>query len=297
MTATETGTTSATETSWTRSIERSPSRYERDPARYARRKLHVERALGAAVPLVLILVWQGAASFGMIDTRFLPSPISVAQDAVDLVRSGKLQEAVSVSLWRIFLGFVFGTVSGMLVGIAMGLSSYIRAALDPLLSALYTVPKLALLPLFLLVFGLGDLPIILTIVVSVFFFMWIATMAAFAAVDDEYREAAQVFRASRWATFWHVLLPAALPEIFTGLRLSAGMSVLVVIGIEFVNANGGVGALIWNSWQLFLAPQMYVGIAVTALLGVAISALIALAARFAMPWYRPAGGTRRGAPR
>lgn len=265
-------------------LVREPDAFEHNPVRSLKRRRRIELSLGAAVPLLLIAAWQLLAEMGSIDTRFLPAPSTVLTGFGDMIGSGVLWEALRVSLQRIAIGFLAGSALGMVVGYAMAMSRYLRASLDPILSALYTVPKLALLPLLLLIFGLGETPVILTIVGSVFFFMWISTMSAFSSIPDEYLEAAAVFNASWRFRFAYIQLPAALPEIFTGLRLSIGMSVLVVVGIEFVNGDRGIGFLIWNSWQLFLAQRMYVGIVTVAVMGVALTGLVQAAGWLLMPW-------------
>ena len=134
---------------------------------------------------------------------------------------------------RILYGYLIGTASGIIVGFLTGAHRLLRAALEPLLSSLYTVPKLALLPIFLTVFGFGEKAIVMLIATTVFFFVWISTMAAVVGVADGYREAARSFGVSPWQMFRHVLWPASLPAIFVGMRIAAGVSVLMLIGVEF----------------------------------------------------------------
>ncbi len=265
-------------------LVRQPGAQELDEHRFQRRRRLIEGSLAWGVPILFIGFWQLAANLGWLDARFFPSPYTVAVNAVDMIRSGQLQDNVVASVERVLMGFGVGVVSGGLVGLAMGLSRTLRAALDPILSAFYTVPKLALLPLLLLVFGVGNTPVIILIGMTVFFIMWISTMAAVVSVPVQYREAVSAFGASRRQMFRHVIFPASLPQLFVGLRLSAGMSILVVVGIEFVQGNDGIGHVIWNSWSLLLAGPMYVGIVVVALLGVLFTGLVSLVARFAAPW-------------
>jgi NitT/TauT family transport system permease protein/sulfonate transport system permease protein len=243
------------------------------------------------VPILLIAAWEAAADAGLIRTQFFPAPSSIVSEGVKLVQSGELQSNLLISLERVAIGLVLGVGSGAIVGLVMGMSRVVRAALDPLLSAMYTVPKLALLPVFLLIFGLGETPIDLAIAVSVFFFMWISTMEAILAVDEGYQEVALSFGANRWQMFRHVLLPAALPGMMVALQLSAGVSVLVMVGVEFVMGGNGIGNMIWLSWSLFLATQMYVGIVVVAVLGLVMVRLVRLLTRFVVPWAN-AGATR-----
>jgi NitT/TauT family transport system permease protein/sulfonate transport system permease protein len=261
-----------------------PTASETDPVRYQRRRRSAEIGLGIAVPAALIALWQLAASNNWIDTRFFPAPSTIVDTADELIRSGELQDAVVASMRRVFLGFLIGVTSGIAVGMVMGMSRWVRAALEPLLDALYTVPKLALLPMLLMIFGVGEAPKVLLIGITVFFFMWIASMAAVMAVPAGYREAIRSLGAGRWSEFRHVLFPASLPQIFVAMRVSAGVSVLVLVGVEFVQGNDGIGHLIWFSWSLFIARRMYVGIVVVALLGIVFAWVVQLLAKRIVPW-------------
>jgi NitT/TauT family transport system permease protein/sulfonate transport system permease protein len=141
----------------------------------------------------------------------------------------------------------------------------------------------------LLIFGIGETPKILIIAVTVFFFMWISTMAAVASVDPRYLEALESFGASRRQVFFNVIVPASLPQIFVALRLSAGVSILTVVGVEFVEGGSGIGNLIWYSWSLFRADRMYVGIVVVALMGVLFTWVIHFVGKRAVPWDKDTG--------
>lgn len=273
-------------------LRRRPGLAELQPRKYQKRRRLVDRSLAWGVPIALIALWEIAADTGLIRVQFFPAPSSIVKEAVTLVQSGDLQSNLVISLERVAIGLALGVGSGALVGMLMGMNHLARAALDPLLSALYTVPKLALLPVFLLIFGLGEAPIDLAIAVSVFFFMWISTMEAIIAVDEGYQEVARSFGASRWQMFRHVLLPAALPNMMVALQLSAGVSVLVMVGVEFVMGGNGIGNMIWQSWSLFLATEMYVGIVVVAILGLVMIRLVRLLTRFVVPWAST--GSARG---
>jgi sulfonate transport system permease protein len=263
-----------------------PSLAERDVRRFTRRSRRAQLALAIAVPTALIVIWQWAASGGHINEQFFPAPTSVWRAGVDMVRSRDLLHDIIATTKRILPGFLLGSAAGILVGFVTGLWTYARAALNPLLWALYVVPKIALLPLLLLIFGLGETPRILLIAMTVFFFVWISTENGIRSIESGYIDAAVVFGARRREVIRHVIVPATLPAIFVGLRIAAGVSVLSVVAVEYIAANDGVGHTIWYSWSLFLADRMYVGIIVIALMGLAFTALITVLQRWFTPWCR-----------
>lgn len=258
-----------------------------------RRRRLAETALGVVVvPVSLLALWQFAAVRGWIDARFYPPPTDILSSAGDLIADGTLWAETWISAQRILWGFAIGSVAGIVVGLLMGTMLWLRAAFEPLLDALYTIPKLAVLPIFITMFGIGDAPKIAVIAVTVFFFVWIATMAATISVAIGYREAAMTFQATRLQMFRHVIVPAATPEIFVGLRIGAGVSVLLLVASESVVGNDGLGHLIFNSRAVFLNEQMFVGIVTVSLLGVFFSSLIKWVGRLMTPWSST-GSSRR----
>lgn len=263
---------------------RKAGRAELAPDQARRRRRSMEMLLAVGVPVALVVWWQVAAVVGWVDSRLYPAPTEIWRELVRLAGEGRLLDETWVSVRRTLLGFVIGSAAGIVVGMLMGMSRWLRVALEPLLSALYTVPKLALLPIFLSAFGLDDRSVVALIVVTVFFFVWISTMAAVMAVPVGYRETAATFRASRWETFRYVLLPAATPEIFVGLRIAAGVSVLMLVGVEFVVGSSGLGYLIQQGRQLLLLGQSYVGIVMVAALGYLFTLLVRQLGRWLAPW-------------
>lgn len=262
---------------------RTPGPEERSPVGHRRRRRIIELSLAIGVPVALVLVWQYFWHVGSLDHRFYPSPGQILTS--DGLRDGAVWQDVLISTKRMLAGFLIGSTLGVLVGLAMGVSRLTRAALEPLLTGLYTVPKLALIPVFITIFGIGsDAPRIALIAVTVFFFVWIATMAAVLAVPEGYSEAAVIFRASRRQTFRHVLLPAATPAIFVGLRIAAGVAVLVLIGVELVLSSDGIGNRIEKGRVLLLPEQTYLGILLASLLGVIFAAIVRRIGRRLTPW-------------
>lgn len=261
-----------------------PRRQETDPVGTERCQRGLSLGLGLGTPLVLLALWQVAAHLEWIDVRFFPAPTTIFTEAGEMIVSGVLLADVWATVRAILLGYLIGLVAGVLTGTALALSSMVRYALEPLLSAIYTVPKLAILPLLLLIFGLGELPKIILIALGVYFVIWVSVLEGISDLPSSYLEAAQIFGingASRWR---HVILPGILPSLFTGMRIALGTSVLIAVGTEFVNGDQGIGFRIWHSWSLFQAQQMYVGIVVAAFMGFALTWIVKFIGAKVAPW-------------
>ena len=250
------------------------------------RKVNQERALAILSPLAVLGLWQIASGMGLIDERYVPSPVAIARAGWALSISGELGRDVFDSLYRLAIGFVVGAVPGILIGIVMGLSRLVRAALDPIVAALYPIPKVAILPLLMLVFGLGDASKIAVVAMSVLFLTIINTTVGVMQLDRIYFDVAQNFNTPWYKLFVRVILPGALPTIFAGLRISLGVSLVVLVGAEFVASRAGIGYLIWSSWETLMVENMFVGIIVITVLGVLSTFLLHECERLLIPWRR-----------
>ncbi|NLU71496.1 ABC transporter permease [Streptomyces sp. HNM0575] len=259
----------------------------------ARRGAWRRAALGLAVPVLLLAAWESAARAGAVDTVFFPAPTRIAARTAALASSGELGTHTAATLWRLLPGYALGAATGALAGFVMGVSRTLSAAFGPLFSALYAVPKIATLPLLLLVFGLTETPRVLSVAVTVFFVLQINTAAGVRQIDPRLLESARAYGASGLRLLRFVLVPGALPGVLTGLRTATGLSVVVVVAVEFVASERGLGYLIWNSWTLFQPDRMYAGLMCVALLGAVFSGAVSLAGRAAMPWR---SGRRTGSP-
>ena len=153
------------------SIARRPGAAELRPSSHRRRRRSLEIALGIAVPVALLGLWQAASARGWIDERFYPRPTDIVRKGWETYESGELWEATSSTSWLMIVGFVYGSASGLVAGLVMGMSRWVRSGLEPMLNALYTVPKIALLGVMITIFGLGDGPKVALITVTVFFFV------------------------------------------------------------------------------------------------------------------------------
>ena len=251
-----------------------------------RRRRAGELVLVVSGPILLLAVWELLSRTERIDPRFWPPPTSLLSTARRLIESGQLADDLAASLSRILAGFVIASVPGVFVGLAMGLYRPLRLFLMPLAFAIYAVPKIAILPLVLIVFGTGESSKVAIIVISVFFLVVLSTMGGVLALDPIFRDVARDFDASEWQVVRTVALPGSLPAIFTGLRLALGFALVVIIGTEFLDAadGDGIGALIYRSSLNIAYEQLFVGLIVVGLLGWALTVLLDLIERLVVPW-------------
>lgn len=237
-------------------------------------------------PLSILILWETAARLQLIDTRLLSSPSLIFQAFIPLLLSGELFYNTLVSVQRVLWGFLAGAAPGILLGISMGLSPFIRSALEPMIAATYPIPKLALMPLILLIFGLGETSKIFTIAIGVFYLVVINTMAGVLNIDKIYLDVAQNFGASRKNFYLTVALPGALPMIFAGLKLGMGMALILIVAAELSAAKAGVGWMIWRAYDMFAIEQMFIALITLSLLGYLFSLLLDMLENWMLPWKK-----------
>ncbi len=243
-----------------------------------------DRLISIASPAGLLILWAVAARFGFIDTRFFPAPSSVIALLFDMVRSGELVTHTLVSLKRLFWGAVIGGVPALVLGIVMGLNRPIRAIFDPLIAATYPIPKSSILPLALLIFGLGEASKVFMVAIGVFFPVAINATTGVLEINRIYLDVGRNFKASRWSTFWTIALPGALPVIMTGFKLGIGIGLVLIAIAEMIGAKSGLGYLIWSAWETFSVEQMYVGLFTIAIIGFALTVALNELERIIIPW-------------
>ncbi len=243
-----------------------------------------ERILGIASPIVLLVVWELAARLNFIDTRFFPAPSSVIAVMIEMLRSGELVTNTLVSLRRLALGTLIGGVPALILGIAMGLNRWVRAIFDPLVSATYPIPKSAILPLALLIFGLGEASKIFMVAIGVFFPVVINATTGVLEINRIYLDVGRNYKANRWNTFWTIALPGALPVIMTGFKLGIGIGLILIAIAEMIGAKSGLGYMIWTAWETFSVEQMYVGLFMIAIIGFVLTVLLNEIERMIIPW-------------
>ena len=241
--------------------------------------------------LAVVGIWQLLSATGVLPAARLASPATIAHTAYTLVTTdsptyGTLQASLLVSAERWGIGLSVGVAIAVLLAVASGLSRIGEYAFDPLLNAARSIPLLGLLPLFIVWFGIGDMPKILIVVLGALFPMYVNTFAGIRGVDPKLGELGQVLGLSRWELVRHVVLPGSLPSALTGLRLSVVGSLLALVVGEQINANAGLGFMI-NTAEQFLANNIIVlCLFMYAILGLLADGLVRLVERRALAWRR-----------
>jgi ABC-type nitrate/sulfonate/bicarbonate transport system permease component len=227
------------------------------------------------IALVLALgVWQLAGSTGLVNSLFLPTPVATISAIYQLALSGALWQHLSWSIMRIGSGWILGTVAGVVVGFAIGLSSLARGVGITFISALFPIPKIALLPLLILWLGIGEEPKIATIALGVFFSTAISVYSGVDAVPRNLIRMAQSFNVPFHTIVIRVIWPGALPSILAGFRITASIALLLVVSAEMIGAQFGIGALVLQAGNLMQTDQLLAGVVILSLFGLAVGRLI-----------------------
>jgi sulfonate transport system permease protein len=237
-------------------------------------------------PLALLAIWQVASATGLLSDRLLCSPWKTAGTAIDLVEDGTLPSAPAVSLERAAVGFAIGAVIGLAFAVVAGLSRIGENVIDPPMQMLRTLPFYGLIPLFILWFGIGELPKVALVALGVAFPLYQNTFAGIRGVGAKFAELAAVAGLNRWQLIRHIVLPGALPQTLVGLRYSLGVAWLALIVAEQVNADSGLGYLISDARDFLRTDIIVVGLLVYSALGLLTDALVRLLERRALRWRR-----------
>jgi sulfonate transport system permease protein len=237
------------------------------------------------VPAGLIVVWQILSQVGIISTRILPAPTEIVEAAVRLTLSGELIRNVGISLYRALAGFLIGGSIGLSLGVLNGLSRPAERLLDSSLQMIRNIPHLALIPLVILWFGIGDSARIFLVALGVFFPIYINTFAGIRAIDPNLLEMGRVYGLSRKQLFWQIVLPGALPNLLVGLRYALGLMWLTLIVAETIAANSGIGYMAMNAREFMQTDVVLMSILLYALLGKVADSIVRVLEQWWLPWH------------
>jgi NitT/TauT family transport system permease protein len=234
----------------------------------------LDRRAGWIALVLVIAVWQLASSLGWVNPLFLPAPTAIARAIYQLAASGALWQHLGYSIMRIGVGWLLGTIAGVIAGFAIGLSSRARGVGITFISALFPIPKIALLPLLILWLGIGEEPKIATIALGVFFSTAISVYSGVDAVPRNLIRMAQSFNVPFHSIVWRVIWPGALPSILAGFRITASIALLLVVSAEMIGAEFGIGAFVLQAGNLMQTDQLLAGVVILSLFGLAVGRLI-----------------------
>ncbi|WP_138495049.1 ABC transporter permease [Paenibacillus pinistramenti] len=244
----------------------------------------VNGLLGLLLPLVLLVVWQYATSHGMVNAVLIPPPKEIWEAFIDMVNSGELWSNLLISGRRATLGFLLGGGLGLAAGLWVGFSLKAEKLFDPSIQLLRTLPHLAVAPLFILWFGFGEASKILLIAKAAFFPLYVNAFLGVRSVNNELFDVARVLQFSKLQTIFKLILPASLPSIFLGARLSIGVSWLALIVAELMGSSSGIGYIINDARSFSLTAVIFVGIIVFAVVGKLTDSIVKLAEFRLLRW-------------
>ena len=241
---------------------------------------------GAAVATLvgIVLLWQGGASAGWIDTRFLPPPAAIGRALWLLVQSGELWGHLSASLRRLAIGWSVGTVCGVALGFAVGLSSWARAPGMAVVSALFPIPKIALVPLFIIWFGIGEGSKVMTLAFGVFFPTVINVAAGIDALPRGLVRMGQAFGLGRVAILRTIVWPGVLPAILSSVRVTSSIAIILLVAAEMIGAEKGIGAFVLQAGNLYDTDNLLAGIVVLSALGLSVAWFLGVLERKLLRW-------------
>jgi NitT/TauT family transport system permease protein len=243
-----------------------------------------ERWVAPLVAVGFLAAWETLSRGGVLSRVVFPPPTTIAAALRRLMVEGELLPNLGATLARLSAGFILGATPALLLGLAMGRSRRLRAAADPLIAAAHPIPKVAILPLLMILVGLNETSKVLLIALGAFFPVLISTMAGVREISPIHFEVAENYGAGHFKLFARVLLPGALPMVLAGARLGVNIALLLTITVEMFWLGHGLGSMIWMAGQTFRTEQTYAVLAVIAALGIIFNAALQWISRRLAPW-------------
>lgn len=232
----------------------------------------------------VLTVWEGIVRAGLLPELFFPPPTAIGRRILELLADGTLADHMGATLARMSFGLASGACAGFLVGVAMGRSAPIRRVVDPIVGAVYPIPKIAILPLVMIFLGIGESSRQFVIALGAFFPMLISTMAGVRQIPSIYFEVAATYGSGPVDRLRRVILPASLPTVLGGFRIALNSVIHITIAVEIVSAFTGLGSLVWISWETMDVEKLYATLAVIAALGIATTYGVNRLSERLVPW-------------
>lgn len=241
-------------------------------------------ALRALAPVALLAVWQLSASRGWVSAHVLPSPVDIVRAYRELWTTGDLQAALPISLRRAAVGLVLGGGAGLVLGVVAGLSVAAERLYDAPLQMLRTIPFIAMIPLFIVWFGIGETSKVALITGASIFPVYLNTYHGIRSIDPKLIEVGRTFDMSRWETIRYVVVPLGLPGILVGWRYAAGVALLALVAAEQINSQAGIGYILNTANQFQRTDIILAGILIYAVLGLIVDVVMRALERLLLPW-------------
>jgi NitT/TauT family transport system permease protein len=241
---------------------------------------------GLILPAVVLTIWQALSVMGLLNPMTLPSPVAVATKWYEYGMSGELWQDAWGSLYRVIVGFAIGTALALPLGLLMGAVPWIMRLCNLTIQVLRPIPPIAYIPMAILWFGLGNPPAIFLIVIGAFFPVLMNTIAGVRQVDGIYLRAARNLGASQGTIFLRVILPAATPYIFSGMRIAMGTAFIVVIVAEMIAVSNGLGFRILEGREYFWMDKIIAGMLTIGLIGLGIDTAMSSLNNHLLRWHR-----------
>jgi ABC-type nitrate/sulfonate/bicarbonate transport system permease component len=243
-----------------------------------------EEWLTLLIIFFVAIAWELGVYIGWLSSLFFPPPSVIIPTFNKLILSHKLVDHTGITLWRVFLGLALGGIPGLIIGLILGWSHRLYRLVNPFVAATHPIPKIAILPLVMIIFGIGESSKVVIIALTAFFPLLINTAAGVQQISPIHFEVAKNYGANMTKIFTRVIFPGSLPLILTGLRLSLNLALLVSIAVELVSAHKGLGAMIWLAWQTLRTEELYVSLIMTAMLGIFFNFFLQRLAIYLVPW-------------
>ncbi len=249
-----------------------------------KRRYSIPRIFSLLTSILLLVVWELAAKLGLISSSIFPPPSKIFVTFAALIIDGTLLSSSGATLFRFFTGVLVGSVIGATLGLIMGWWRPLNSFLSPWINAFYPIPKIAIFPLLLVIFGIGERSKFIAIMLGAFFPMVVTTINGVQQISRIYFEVGKNYGVRGFKVFSHILLPGSLPSIMTGLRLAVNSGFVIAISVEVISARNGLGVLLWYGWQTFRVADLFAALIVISILGIIINYLLEKIMIRMVPW-------------
>ena len=240
-------------------------------------------------PLALLWLWYWATLQQWVPEQILPSPALVWASFIELIDTGELQDNLGISLFRLFTGFGIGALSGLVIGVLLAISAQARAYLGLTFELLRHIPTLVMVPMLILLLGIGEAFKIVILVKAVFFPVAQAATDAVRNIPRTFIDVGRVYRLRPLALYRYILLPATVPPVLTGMRIALGRAWLILVAVELLAADAGIGQMMEFARQMLRLDIVLVGVVLTGLIGFSLDKTLRLLERRLMRWQPPPG--------